>query len=282
MIIDFHTHAFPEQIAASTLDKLAHSSRNRAWTDGTAKALSDSMRAAGIDCSVLLPVATKPSQCDTINRTALAVNEHTEETGLLSFGAIHPDCANYRQILRGLALEGARGIKVHPVFQGVYFDDIRYMRIFDCACEYGLAIVTHAGYDISFPGKDFATPKHILPVIRQLHPDKLVLAHTGGWGCWEEAEEILCGADVWFDTSFTTNRLRAPKGTTRTPEESSQLDLQSFVRIIRKHGVNHVLFGTDSPWSSQQQSLDSIRRCGLTDQELALICGKNACRLLGL
>ena len=59
MIIDFHTHTFPEELAGRAIGKLAASSRARNHLDGTAGALRASMREAGVDYSVLLPVVTR-------------------------------------------------------------------------------------------------------------------------------------------------------------------------------------------------------------------------------
>jgi hypothetical protein len=282
MIIDFHTHTFPEKIAERTLMKLALSSCNRAHTHGTSQALTESMRKAGIDYSVIMPVATKPEQCTTINRVAAEINKTTSKTGLLSFGAIHPDNENYRQIIHDLSTNGFRGIKLHPVFQGVYFDDIRYLRIIDCACEHNLIILTHAGYDISYPGQDYVTPAHILPVIEKLHPTNLVLAHTGGWNCWDDVEHYLCSSDVYFDTSFTTNELVTPDACGVSTETKKQLSLDQFTRIIHKHGPDKILFGSDSPWSSQSDSLHQLRSCNLTTEDLRKIEGENARSLLNL
>ncbi len=300
MVIDFHTHIFPETIAERTLNKLALSSHNRAYLKGTAEALAVSMRTAGIDYSVNLPVATKPEQCKTINETARSINAHTADTGLISFGGIHPDYKDYRNLLRQIAASGIKGIKLHPVFQGVPFDDIRYLRIVDCACENRLAIVTHAGYDIGFPGADLATPKHILSLLRQVHPDRLILAHMGGWECWDDVERDLCGAPVYFDTSFSITPLREPdmppgkpgmpsenpdmeteKGSApAASKERSQMEPQQFFRIIKKHGADRILFGSDSPWSSQKESLEKLGSGPLSIQELHAIEGLNAKQLL--
>ena len=49
-VIDFHTHTFPDKIAPRAIASLSSKSHTRAFTDGTLKALKDSMKAAGIDC----------------------------------------------------------------------------------------------------------------------------------------------------------------------------------------------------------------------------------------
>jgi len=119
-------------------------------------------------------------------------------------------------------------------------------------------------------------------VIEKLHPTNLVLAHTGGWNCWDDVEHYLCRSDVYFDTSFTTNDLIPPAGCDVPPEDQKQLSLDQFTRIIKKHGPDKILFGSDSPWSSQSDSLHQLRSCNLTPEDLSKIEGENACRLLNL
>lgn len=282
MRIDFHTHTFPEAIAARTIATLEKSARTASYADGTADGLRASMERTGIDFSVILPVATRPGQAETINRVAVETNDRHRETGLISFGGIHPDNTGYRQILRSLAKNGVRGIKLHPVYQQTDFDDIRYMRIIDCACENGLAVVTHAGYDISFPGGSQAVPERILTVLDAVKPDKLVLAHMGGWRCWDEVEQHLAGAPVWLDTSFTITPIRPAADTCRTPEECHTLSPEQFCHIIRRHGADRVLFGSDSPWSDQKEAVGLLGESGLADKEAAAILGDNAKKLLDL
>lgn len=299
MIIDFHTHAFPVSLAGRALEKLSKSARARNYLDGTAEALSCSMREAGIDYSVLLPVVTRPKQQEDINRAAIETNEHSAETGLLSFGGIHPDNSDFRQILRRLAESGVRGVKLHPVFQQAYLDDIRYLRIIECACENDLIVLIHAGYDIGYPGNEYSSVSHIAAMLDMIHPRKLVLAHMGGWGCWNEVEEFIIGRDVWLDTAFSLLPVQPAPGTQRRPDEDPPLSRSQFLRMVRRHGTDRILFGTDSPWDSQKETIAALKAMklpenvtkktdcpslmdGLTAEELSDILGNNGARLLRL
>ena len=280
-IIDFHAHTFPEQIAKRAIAKLSESAHIKNYQDGTLDSLKSSMRTAGIDYAVLLPVVTKPTQQEDINRAAILTNDCFEETGILSFGGVHPDNENYRQIIRDLAAHNVRGIKLHPVFQQVYFDDIRYLRIIECACENGLIILTHAGLDASFPEHTFVSPDRINNVMKQIQPDKLVLAHMGGWCCWDEAEELLGPYDVYLDTAFSLTPLRSNTGTD-TDAHYKPLAREQFLRMVQTFGADHILFGSDSPWTDLSESLNLVRESGLTPSQLRDILGHNAAKLLGI
>ena len=103
MIIDFHTHVFPEKIAAATVGALASSANTRPYSDGTVAGLLDSLRACGADAAVNLPVLTKPSQFDSIARFASEINrrEYTDAR-IISFAGIHPDCEDFEERLNKL------------------------------------------------------------------------------------------------------------------------------------------------------------------------------------
>ncbi|HBI63977.1 MAG TPA: metal-dependent hydrolase [Clostridiales bacterium] len=282
MIIDFHAHTFPPKIAAPVLQKLQRLSRSRPFTDGTADGLRRSMEHAGVDVSVLLPVMTNTGQVRKLNEAAARTNEHWRETGLLSFGGMHPDTPNIREELSHAQQLGLRGIKLHPAYQGTDFDDIRYLRIIDRACELGLIVLTHAGWDIGMPEHNFCSVRHVQRVMREVSPDKLVLAHMGGWHDWEAVEQELAGLPLYFDTAFSTGDILPAPGTTRTPEESHNLRQAQFVRLVRRHGADRVLFATDSPWSDQAETLHFVRTAGFSEAELNALLGGNAQKLLGI
>ena len=170
MIIDFHTHSFPDGLAQRAVGALAESAGILNCLNGTVEDLRQSMKNAGIDYSLLLPVVTKPEQQAAINQIAVEFNRHSRETGLLSFGGIHPDNEDYRQILQSLAQNGVKGSKLHPVFQRTYLDDIRYLRIISCACEQDLIVLIHAGYDISHPDWEYSTVPHIVSMLDAVKP----------------------------------------------------------------------------------------------------------------
>ena len=284
MIVDIHTHAFPDKIAARTVDKLQGQSHTRPFTDGTVGALRESMARAGVDYSVVLPVATSAHQVPHVNDSSIAMNERWMETGVLSFGCMHPDFDGWKAELARLSEAGVKGVKLHPVYQGVVFDDPRFLRILDRCAELGLVVLTHAGLDVGFPGApDYVSPAQIASAVRQTDGVTLICAHMGGWRQWDDVERLLPETGVYIDTSFALGSMTSNgDGYYPTPESLKLLDSEQFFRIIRAFGAERVLFGTDSPWGEQKNGLDKIRAFPFTEAEFSAILGYNAKALLNL
>ena len=282
MIIDMHTHSFPEKLAASTLEKLSAASHTRPFTNGTPGGLQASMREAGVDLSVVLPVATSPRQVEHVNDASVRLNETAEETGLLSFGCMHPDYEGWREELARVKALGMKGIKLHPVYQGADLDDPRYLRILDRAGELGLVVVTHAGLDVGFPGVVRCSPEMVRRAVAQVGPVKLVLAHMGGSRCWDRVLELLPELPVLIDTSFSVGRMSPLNDGFYQEEELRLLDSRGFLKLVRAFGAGRVLFGSDSPWSGQKESLEWVRSQPLTEEERTAILGGNGQNLLSV
>lgn len=259
-MIDFHTHIFPEKIADKTLAFLQSRCHTEPFTNGMADGLLESTKEAGLDCSIILPVVTKPSQFHSINEFALRF----QEGKLISFGGIHPDSSDYKAELKQIKEYGFKGIKLHPDYQEVFIDDIRYKRIISYASELDLIISVHAGFDPGYPDCTHCTPKRTCDMIEEVRPGKLVLAHMGGFKRWDEVEEYLVGKDVWFDTAVVFGTIKE----------------EQFIRIVRNHGAHKILFATDSPWAGQKEFVEYFMNLPLTEEEKQMILHNNAEQLL--
>lgn len=265
MIIDFHTHIFPDKIAARTIEALSKVSGIKAATDGTLDGLLASMERSGVDLSVIMPVVTKPAQFESVNTFAAKLNEQYVGR-LLSFGGIHPDSEDYKRELHRIKELGLPGIKLHPDYQGVMIDDVRYMNIIEYADALDLAILVHAGIDIGLPEPVHCPPDKTRKVLDTLKPKKLVLAHMGGWKQWDEVYEYLAGEQVYLDTAFCFD----------------YMEQDMFMKLCEKHGTDWILFGTDSPWSDARRDLEVIKSLPLTDDEKEAIFSGNAKKLLNM
>lgn len=265
MIIDFHTHIFPDKIAERSIAALSEVSGIKAATDGTLNGLLESMDRSGVDLSVIMPVVTKPSQFESVNTFAAQVNEQYAGK-LISFGGIHPDTEDYKAELNCIKELGLPGIKLHPDYQGVMIDDVRYMKIIEYADALEMIIMVHAGIDIGLPEPVHCPPDKARKVLDTLHPKKLVLAHMGGWKQWEEVYEYLAGQQVYLDTAFCFD----------------YMEQDMFMKICHKHGTDKILFATDSPWSDAHRDIEAINNLPLSDIEKEAIFSGNAKRLMNI
>lgn len=265
MIIDFHTHIYPDLIAARTIKLLEESGNIKAYTLGNLADLKRSMKENWIDISVVLPVATKPSQFETINSFAAQINNRD---GILSFGGLHPDTENYREELDKIKQLGLLGIKLHPDYQKTYIDDPKMIRIIQYATELGLMVTIHGGLDIGLPNPIHCTPERAANMLGEIHNPKakIILAHMGGYALWDEVEKHIIGKKVYLDTSYSLG----------------MMEDEQFVRMVQNHGADRVLFATDSPWADQGETFKHLRKLEFTEEEFAYILYKNALKLLGM
>lgn len=234
------------------------------YSDGTIKGLSENMSACGVDMSVLLPVATKPTQVEGTNRWA---EEAAKETGnIIPFGAVYPDESIFA-VLEKLAEQGRKGIKLHGDFQNFYADEERMIPIYRRCGELGLIVVMHSGIDCSSPYDIHTNAQMMARVLDKVSGVKFAVAHMGGVRCEDEAARLLAGAEnVWFDTAYTAGRI--------SPEHMTEL--------VRTYGADKVLFASDSPWNDPKDVHMLIESTSLTAEEKEMIYYFNAERLLGL
>lgn len=261
MLIDFHTHCFPDPIAARAIPKLAHASGGLIpGTDGTVSGLRASMAQHGVDISVVLNIATNAHQQHSVNDFAAAINGED----IVSFGSVFPDAPDALDELERIRSLGLRGVKLHPDYQGFSVDDPKYKPLYRKISQLGLITLFHAGQDIGFPPPYGATPEK-MAVALSWFDSPVIAAHWGGAGCGEGVLRHLCGRDIWFDTSFGYGQM--PK--------------YYFEKILETHGAERLLFGTDTPWHTPAMELRLLDTLPLTADERDKILYQNARGLLG-
>ncbi|HPN85271.1 MAG TPA: amidohydrolase family protein [Victivallales bacterium] len=257
--IDFHAHVFPEKVASDAIGFLSGKSGMKAFTDGTKAGLLKSMDEAGILISVNMPVATNPKQVESINRWSSSIISDR----IASFAAYHPGLQNpaYISEIRNM---GFRGLKLHPEFQDFSPDDENLLPLWEACVENKLVVLFHAGADFAFKAPYKSSPAKFAKLHRMLPELMMILAHFGSWKMWDELEKEIIGLPIFLDTSFTLGFI----------------DDELFIRLVRKHGADKVIFGTDSPWRDQKTELDKIKSIAFSEEEKEKILYKNAQSLL--
>lgn len=262
MITDFHTHAFPDGIAERAIATLSEQAESdgEARLDGTLGALLESMDAAGIERAVLCSIATKPEQFDNI----LAWSCTIASDRIVPFPSVHPMDPAAKPHIADVAAAGLKGIKLHPYHQDFYLDDDAVFGLYEEIERTGLILVCHTGFDIGFPRVRRADPARVVRVLQHFPELKFVTTHLGGWQDWGEVRKHLLGKPIYVEMSYALGLM---------PDDQVR-------DMILSHPPEYVLFGTDSPWQDQGETLEMLRGLGLGKARETAILEENPARLL--
>jgi len=264
MVIDFHTHVFPDALAGKAIKLLADEIDNAyiPVSDGTIRGLIKNMDDWGIDISVNNPVITKGSQFKSTNEWAASVCSDR----VISFGGFFPHTDDYKRDIDFIADLGLKGIKFHAEYQDFILDEPKMLKIYDYALGKGLILLHHAGSDPAFKPPFRSSPKQFARVYELMGGGIIVAAHFGGCDQWDEVFSDLAGSGVYIDTSMGFEYF------TR----------EQFLRIVKKHGADKVLFASDAPWSNAKTEMEHLLSMPLEKSEIDAILGGNAEKLLGI
>ena len=276
MIIDFHTHNFPDAIAPRAIASMVEMLRHQfvPFGDGTLACQLVDARANGIDRCVMCPIATKPSQADVILRSALEIRDGArgEEAAriIIPLASVHPADPDFKAHLKAIADAGIPGIKLHPYYQGFRLDDPAVFPFFAAVRDLGLFVIAHCGYDHGFLNVPMCCgPVEIaalLAAVPGLGP-RFVAAHLGGReGNPPGATDMLLETGCLIDTACL---------------EILQ-DEPDAIRVMETWPTERIVFGTDYPWNRQRRLVEWVKRYRPDPAEQELIFHGDAERVLGL
>ncbi len=263
-IIDFHTHAFPEELAERAMKVLLEEGKKKsdvtAHLDGKVSSLLSSMDRNNIEKSIICSIATKPSQFEPI----LAWSRKIRSDRLIPFPSLHPDDPEALDKVLRIKGEGFKGIKFHPYYQDFSIDEQRLFPIYKRISAEGLILLMHTGFDLAFERKRICDPEKIMRVLENVPDLMLVTSHLGAWEDWDEVERLMIGKKIYMEISYSLDIL----------------DKERARRMILAHPAEYVLFGTDSPWTGQDKTLSLLNGLGLGPDLEKKILRDNALALL--
>lgn len=263
MITDAHTHVFHPKVASNVLARLA----GLGFTP-TGSGIVDDLLAraskAGVTRVVCHTAAMTGDQMIPANNFAVSLARREKrlpnEPEIVSFGAAHPDCPRWAEEIDKLEKAGIRGIKLHPNFQNLAFDDPRLFPMLEHVGE-RFFIMCHVGCEKP-PASNPASPYKLAKLLSLFPKAKFIAAHLGGYADGGAAFDALAGKNLWLDTSNTKT-----------------MDLQAIRAIVAKHSRDRLLFGSDYPLfdPAEERRLQQTR-LGFTDTEMERLLN-NADRL---
>ncbi|OPY51653.1 MAG: Amidohydrolase [Methanosaeta sp. PtaU1.Bin112] len=265
MTFDFHTHIYPQWVAAKILPAAKRKLNVEVPGTGSPEDLCGMMQAGGIKGSVLLPLAKGRDDVSSLNDWVVSISKENRE--LTAFGAVHPFMENLEAELDRLAAWGTRGVKMMPLLQEVYPDDPRCGRLFEALIERKMILVSHAGRDPLDRPEIFGTPDRFARTIECYPELQMVLAHLGGLRMWEDVRRYLlsAGKNIYFDTAYV----------------SFYMNEEEMKELILDIGPDRVLFGSDYPWEEPGRAAEIIRSLDLGEADEMAVLSKNASKLLG-
>jgi predicted TIM-barrel fold metal-dependent hydrolase len=258
-IVDFHTHAFPDDLSERVIKMLEDEGGVKAHLNGKISSLLSSMDSCGIEKSVICNIATKPSQFDSILKWCKEI----KSARIIPFPSFHPYDPEFKDKIDEIKKEGFKGIKFHPYYQNFTIDEEKVFPVYEKICDENLILVMHTGFDFAFQRIKIADPEKIITVLKNFPSLKMVTTHLGAWEQWEEVERFLLGKPIYMEISFSLEFLD-----------------DTVRKIISHHPTEYILFGTDSPWTEQQKTLSLFRGLRLGDKKEELILQENAVNLL--
>lgn len=234
---------------------------------GTLPTTVASMERTGIGRAWMLPVATNP-------RRVVETNDWVFETcaanpQFVPFATLHARDPGWRDELARVAAAGARGVKLHVAMQLQEDSDHllsdEMSALFEALQEANLTLVTCTFFPKEIGSGEPGVSLRLLEVLANFPRLRVVAAHMGAMFNWNGGAEPLFGSRAYVDLAFVPGLV--------APDE--------LVRMIRAHGADRVLFGSDAPYADPQFVLDGFNDLPLDDDEREAILWKNAALSLG-
>lgn len=258
-IIDVHTHAWPEKVAARAQEHLEAIFKVKFVGEPTVATLLASMERCGISISVVCAVATRPEQVPGINDWMVSIRSGR----VRSFAAWHPDFSEGEKEIERLRGR-VDGFKLQPEFQNFYVDDEKVFPFYAALERAKLPVLFHCGKELSGTMLVRSSPDRLIKVRRAFPKLVIIAGHFGGFDLWDDVEKHLLGEDVYLDTSYFLGFV---------PDERVR-------RMIRAHRPDRLLFGTDFPLVDPAIDIGRLSGLNIADDLKEGIFYRNAERLL--
>jgi len=276
IMIDFHTHIFPEEIIKNRknylerdhwFDHLYHEPKARMVT---AEELLEAMRLSGVSKSVVFGFSwAEQKHCSETNDYVLdAARRYPGK--LLPFISVQPKAG--REAIREMERcfdAGARGVgELLPDGQAFNLSDEEIMTpLLAVIRERNMPVVIHSSEPVGhhYRGKGETSPRKLFRFVAKHQGIKFVLCHWGGglifFHLMPSVEKKL--KDVYYDSAA-----------------SPFLYDPHIYRVAAQICPNRILFGSDYPLISQRRALAEVDHQRLSSEIAEKIKGKNARKLL--
>jgi predicted TIM-barrel fold metal-dependent hydrolase len=206
------------------------------------------------------------------------VNRHPDT--LIGFLCVDPTQEGWeREMRQGHEELGLRGIKLLPMYAGFRPDEQRLDPLWQYASRHRLPVLLHTGTTfVAQAPLECTLPRHIDPVATRFPDVKIIMAHLGHPYEGECVATFRKHPNVYADISALYYR---------------PFQLYHSLMLVQEYGVWHkVLFGTDYPFTTVNDTIDGLRKLNdmlegtalprLKPEEIEKMIHRDSLSLLGL
>ena len=279
MIVDFHTHIFPESIRAHREQyflpepefALLYNSEKSKLIGATELVVE--MDACGIDKAVVFGFPWKSDDTFVRNNDYIIDAVHRFPDRLVGFGCFdpcHPTALKEAQRCLDNGLSGIGELAFYTC--GIDSNSLKKLApIMELCRSQNLPVLIHTNEPVGhqYPGKSPNTLRQIYELIRQFPENIIVLGHWGGgifFYSLLKKEVFDSLKNVYFDTAASP----------------FLYDARIYSIATQLVGAEKLLFGSDYPLITPARYLEELEYSGLAESDIQNICGHNAARLIGL
>lgn len=239
-MIDCHTHVFPPKVSSRVTSAIGQKCGYLPAGEGSIQDLKNNLDRAGLQGAICCSAALKPEQMIPANSWMIKLRQ--QEPRLIPLGTIHPLHPQWPQELNRLEQHQVKGLKIHPDLAGIPLSSPAW-EPFWSEVQDRFMLLVHMGP--SQPGGSSLSRPRDLANILDRHPKlRVIAAHLGGLGQWDETIHTLAGRNVYFDTAGCSQSI---------PEHT-------LGHLIAKHGPKNIVFGSDYPIFAPAQELINLER----------------------
>jgi len=274
MIIDFHTHAFPVDVAANRGkyfdDKnfaALYSSPAARLIDGGA--LLDAMDASKIDAAVVMGFPWLSEKLCRRQNEYFAGLQNSAAGKLFCFGSVplYAGKAALKAAVKEISAFNLAGIGEVAFYDGFSNRAVKTLdALLEAALELPVCIHVNEPVGHVYVGKYEPNFASLYKVISRHDAVSLILAHWGGglfvYELMEEVKEAF--KNVYYDSAASPYLY----------------DKSIFAHAASIVGADKILFGSDHPLLPFSRCLEQAERAIKSKKERAGICGANAAGLL--
>ena len=280
MIIDVHSHTWEYPLHfGDDFRKQAIRARAGVEVDLTVR-YEDYRQAAPEDTRTIVFGGKAKLSGMWVDDTYIAAYVAKHPDTLIGFLSVDPTQPNWQDELRhGHEELGLRGIKLLSMYAGFRPDDSILDPLWEYASKHQLPVLLHTGTTfIAQAPLECTLPRHLDPVATRFPDVRMILAHLGHPYEGETVAVIRKHPNLYADISALYYR---------------PFQLYQSLMLVQEYGIwNKILFGTDYPFTTVNDTVEGVRKLNnmlegtnlprLDEEQIEQMIYRDSLPLLGL